>query len=203
MLEKVYQDFCSKDDYKPNLKKPFYQKGRTIATNGHVLISTDGKLLDCQEMSSPDACNVIDSCRILETPIELDVDFIRDLIIKNSPLVKIEGERRCPDCDGDGYRECDMGHDHECDECDGEGKINIGIKDEHVPDPDTEFYLKDVLFRTEILLKIFQGMHDLGFKKCNWSSKPIHGANLFTVGDFKIIGMPCYNPNREPIEIVI
>lgn len=28
----------------------------------------------------------------------------------------------CDTCDGEGVRDCDMGHEHECDDCDGSGK---------------------------------------------------------------------------------
>lgn len=28
----------------------------------------------------------------------------------------------CPECNGDGYQDCDMGHSHDCEECDGTGK---------------------------------------------------------------------------------
>lgn len=28
----------------------------------------------------------------------------------------------CSSCDGEGYEECSLGHEHECDRCGGEGR---------------------------------------------------------------------------------
>lgn len=36
-----------------------------------------------------------------------------------------ENTTRCDECCGEGYRECDMGHEHECGECYGEGTIDL------------------------------------------------------------------------------
>lgn len=34
-----------------------------------------------------------------------------------------EKMEECGPCGGDGYQECDMGHDHDCDDCDGKGEF--------------------------------------------------------------------------------
>ena len=202
MLEKVYRDFCGTNDYQPTMKKPFYQRGRTIATNGHVMISSEGKLLECPEVNSPDACKVIDECLPSEEQFEVECLKIIDFIIENSPLVHVEGETKCFECDGQGEKECDMGHDHECDECEGFGTLNTGIKAHDMPDPDQEFSFKGVKFRAEILLKILTGFMDLGFEKCTWYTHQELKSNLFVAGEFKIIGMPCFNnPKYTPIEL--
>lgn len=30
---------------------------------------------------------------------------------------------KCPDCHGQGYDTCDLGHDHDCETCQGDGKV--------------------------------------------------------------------------------
>jgi excinuclease UvrABC ATPase subunit len=40
------------------------------------------------------------------------------------PLSENEVER-CEECRGDGFIECNLGHEHECEECDGEGKRRL------------------------------------------------------------------------------
>lgn len=39
----------------------------------------------------------------------------------------LEQVRRCFDCDGRGYHNCDLGHSHDCDPCDGSGKVTKEI----------------------------------------------------------------------------
>ena len=31
----------------------------------------------------------------------------------------------CEECNGTGYLECNLSHEHECDECDGKGRIDL------------------------------------------------------------------------------
>lgn len=39
------------------------------------------------------------------------------------------GKTACLQCDGEGERKCDMGHEHECRECDGVGVVRcLGCK---------------------------------------------------------------------------
>jgi DnaJ-class molecular chaperone len=36
-----------------------------------------------------------------------------------------ENNTKCDECNGKGYRECDLGHEHECGECYGEGTTDL------------------------------------------------------------------------------
>jgi len=45
-------------------------------------------------------------------------------------FIALYGEKKkfaenCDICHGEGYRECDLGHEHDCDECDGSGEIDL------------------------------------------------------------------------------
>jgi len=41
-------------------------------------------------------------------------------------------DTECQECQGWGYKECDLGHEHDCQECNGSGQVQVTEKDDNV-----------------------------------------------------------------------
>ena len=117
MIDAAYlQKCCSAyDDLRWYLRKPWSRGEWTYATNGHIMIRVP-RLPDVAENDkSPDAEKLL--AKIPPATEWLSVPAL-------APLPKID----CPECDGNGTRECSMGYKHPCEECDGTGKVEELIR---------------------------------------------------------------------------
>lgn len=125
------------DPSRASIARPFTQTYDgapcVCATNGHALTAVLGTY---DAPASYLARGILDDMHALAaTPgrgVRLDalrafcdVEAITTPVI---PCATCDTRRtvECADCDGDGYRDCDMGHEHKCPECDGRGVIQCG-----------------------------------------------------------------------------
>jgi len=104
--------FCSTDECRPMLLKPWTRGAFTYATNGRIIVRL-AAMPDVEECpSAPDAGKMMalykPATRLVPIP-ELQPNPISRII-------------ECVECDGSGIVECDYGHEHQCPECDGSGK---------------------------------------------------------------------------------
>lgn len=119
-----FKEFCSTDELRPSLWKPFKGNGKVYATNGHIAIRAkesmwDGEVNDSN--NTPDVDKVLPDSSMVKEWIKLP--SIKDCNeCENSGRVK----KDCDHCRGGGYHTCSCGDEHECYECDGTGKL---IKD--------------------------------------------------------------------------
>lgn len=102
------QKFCSHDDLREYLRQPWTHKGRTYASNGHVLVC-----VSCPEHSETIANNPL-------------ADKVIDLLAKAgktnyAPLTGFKKPEQCGACHGKGQT-----RQVKCDDCDGEGEFSHG-----------------------------------------------------------------------------
>lgn len=105
--------WCSKENTRPYIQKPFVRDGKTYATNGWVLIELNASL-EGADGEGVDAGHALSKA------------FFEGLQAASLRTVeqKIDGE--CPVCEG-------TGHEHpdcpdcccDCEECDGSGKVPV------------------------------------------------------------------------------
>lgn len=99
------QKFCSQDDTRTNINKPFSQGVYTYATNNHVIIRVP-RLPDVPEQIE----NKVDVASIEK--------FIGDYPYYSIPDTAKPTKNECPLCDGTGTVKV-------CPECDGTGKLTF------------------------------------------------------------------------------
>lgn len=102
------KDFLGSDDWRPIYKAPFNFEGRTIATNGHALLSVP----------------IQEGIKDLEGPISGGVKQVLNNLESAvfSPLpddIELPTTTECPECKGMKKAVVEM-----CDECDGEGEVD-------------------------------------------------------------------------------
>lgn len=102
------QDFCAKDDSRKYLKNPFIVDGKTVATNGHIMLILD-ELLECgNEEATNEVGNGVRSFMSHEFDefytLPSDIDFKAMM---------------CPQCDGSGVSDY-------CPEREGDGVVYLG-----------------------------------------------------------------------------
>lgn len=120
-------DFCGKDDPRTYINQPFNLNGRTIATNGHIMVSVS-ELKEYSENESKISQDSID--RILKGKPEVFAEFPKEYpsveMVKCKPCNgKGKAEiRTCRECDGEGIVDLESDYNYyevECKSCDGEG----------------------------------------------------------------------------------
>lgn len=112
--------FCSTDELRENLLKPFSVGEFTYATDGRIAVRVP-RLPDVGEIEKPVGVERLfrEGYKPTAPAHEIPELTFRDLECK---MCEGNGKiRKCYDCDGEGERECDMGHTHKCDTCDGDG----------------------------------------------------------------------------------
>ena len=68
--------------------------------------------------------------------------YLNNIVEKEDDEEETYCEGECPDCQGYGYQECDLGHEHDCEECNGTGKIQVTEKHDSVLN---QIYKQEVL----------------------------------------------------------
>jgi len=115
--------FCSKDETRQALMRPFTEGSYTYATCGRVAIRVDAR----SEYGPLD--NTVNAGGV-GWPIERLTRLLSPILPKETPQTKsapcgnCEGKGKfdkCPDCEGKGSMECDLGHTHNCSKCRGRG----------------------------------------------------------------------------------
>jgi len=124
--DKILNLFIDSDDLR-SMDKPFTRPGKTYATNGHVLVSIDGK-----------------DERYLESKINVErvipeeqghsriiiIDELRAALDSIPKVEKMETvESDCNECGGEGLTVCsECEQERDCPECKGEGKLSLPSK---------------------------------------------------------------------------
>lgn len=108
------QQFCSTDEFRPNLQKPFRYKGHVYATDGRILVRVedDERFETCEKIA-------------IEKMIDFDAPriFVDAPTTKKFPTKKPPAKTKCTDCDGRGREHDCPDCECECYSCDGEGEI--------------------------------------------------------------------------------
>lgn len=148
-IDKEAEKFLMRSGVKPILEK-FHRDGdNIIASNAHILIISPDKYFEdwhepqkeyvkYREVIPPHSSNVVAKISVKK--------FIR----RYEALPKEVVFQECEECEGNGYRVCDLGHKHDCDNCnDGETSKAIGEEvniEEYIGEISDTFYNLDYLY---------------------------------------------------------
>lgn len=127
-IQQVFELFCSDDDLRPVFNKPFIHNGKVCATDAYSVIYTEEGKFEIEtssEHESPNVDRIIPEN--LHHPILFKISELEEQLSDKCPKIAemTECEDECPECDGHGEVECNLGHDHDCDECDGTGFTDV------------------------------------------------------------------------------
>lgn len=110
------QKFCSEDETREPLMKPWRDGDFTYASDGRVIIKVPAEPGDVVQPKTP-------------TPEKVAIIFSwfngPGLEWQKLPTLPVLETQGCGVCHGDGEHECDCGCVHKCGNCDGVGKIPI------------------------------------------------------------------------------
>ena len=118
------QKFCESDQCRPYLSHPFSLGEFTYATDGRVAVRISRIETVEENEQAPDTILKVfsDNLRALDQSISVpkppQVDEVRCKACRTTGKVTL-----CQTCAGEGYQECDLGHEHDCEDCDGNGVV--------------------------------------------------------------------------------
>jgi hypothetical protein len=185
--------FCDKTHCREAFHHPFMQDSSVYATDGYGMIwlpATEIKSLN--KLDKPNASNAIPDYKDIE-PTIIDVAKMRELIDDMCPRIDemTDGSVECDRCDGDGFEECDLGHEHECEECDGDGKIDTSTPTgKKIDDPEGLFYDGNGVFTYKQYSRILKVAEILDIKEIKQKHKGFNESYYFEIGAFKALFMP-------------
>lgn len=191
--EKLLRLHVSNDDLRPRMKVPYRQGDFFFATNGTSLaiipVSAFPELTFAEDEKAPNCLKVIPAER--HDPITYNIRRLHELV-QSAP--KIPLRIQCSTCGGDGYLECNLGHEHECEEC-NDGYLDSGDKVE--PDPDQVFVINGIAWRVEILDLIIRSASIVGCENISliWS-KPEKPC-LFEMDGINLLFSPAIQVNKQ------
>lgn len=215
IYKKAFQLFVAKDDFRPELQKPFIQNGVNYATDVHSLIILPESFakLDFEEQLKTKVESVIPKNENMN--IEIKISELKEKMI----LEMIDEEIfyganiDCPECDGHGevtweYDGKNKTHEKEydCPECDGSGlseKRRLKPTGNKIPNPIAKYRLFDVGFQYEQIGRLIELCELLKIETIYKTFGERTTSNIFKVGDFKILIMPSFMTDENINEYTI
>ncbi len=176
--------FVSTDQLKAAMLKPNLNHDCYYATDGHALFYFPSSLvqLDIGQTEKPiDFKPVIPLER--NESITLSISNLSELFDTLIPKEKDSVE--CPECDGEGVLECNLGHEHDCDCCNGDGRIELK-NGKMVADPYAALFLYECCFNASQLYRLAKACQILQIENLEWVNRSASKGNLFISGDYKI-----------------
>lgn len=138
-MENLLKEFCSIDQERSNILRPWLRHGVIRATNGHILIHVPEHLVPGHSIEpndlAPDSDKVLNGPLLSTDSYPLDEALLDEIIASKQSVFAVDKERLCRDCDGDGRtlcRECQDGT-IQCHSCGGTGKIKFNSLDNEPP----------------------------------------------------------------------
>jgi hypothetical protein len=209
-MKQLLEHFTEKNGNRHWMKYPFNFKGRTCATNGHILISMPMQG-EYEDLSNDRAIgNVCPMGKSMEATIA--VDEIRQKL-KGFPMVDgfdvEEVESKCETCEGKGVVEYEFFHrkvyfkKFNCPDCNGEGvdiieKKNPNGKREY--DAAQRFQIGVCVYHPDLVGKLLIAADFLGSKEISvLNQSSAKGPTLFGINDVEIIMMPMYPAKNDII----
>jgi hypothetical protein len=124
------QKFCEPDHYTGFYLRPVPLNGKTIASNGHILVCVDA------DLGAEPYDNLPASMAAMVDPGNFVSGFVPlDIVLADQPACSTclgfgktpkKLTDKCPDCEGTGEHYIGS-HYYECKECDGEGEVGSGV----------------------------------------------------------------------------
>lgn len=172
------------------MDKPFVKNGCKYATDARIIIRvpTDEPDTDIGEKKFPNSEHIYAKYEAVVCDQEWPESF------PDCPTCGQLGyvtRFECPICDGTGYQECDLGHEHDCDECQGNGwtrgRVGKTDKEIHVTHNGIEcdVYIGDERFARELIAKVSALPKPIKWGSCG-KGEPMK----VTAGDAVLLVMP-------------
>ncbi len=192
-LEQAMRIFVGNDVLRPIFHKPYKQEGFYYATDAHALIRVvDSFILDFEFQEKPNTKDVIKPST--HEPIEIDLVELEKHLDSVTPEVADTYE--CPDCNGYGTEECNLGHDHDCETCDGEGSREYNpvrfVKDRYA-----KYKIWNGVIARNQLQKMFDACKILGIEKINKTAGEGNKQYKFETPEILFLIMPIMNTGNE------
>lgn len=131
MSEIDLKKFCENDQCRPYLNNPFSIGDFTYASDGRIAVRTP-RLEGVGEVDgAPDTIIKVFTENL--TAFDQAKPVPKPPQVANLPCKACRRTGKvtpCETCGGEGYQECDLGHDHDCEDCDGNGVIAVHPGDE-------------------------------------------------------------------------
>jgi hypothetical protein len=185
--------FLSLDGLRPAmLQANHFKDGYVYATDAHSLIRIKPEFLEKEypaHEKTPNFSAVIDTIG-LHNPVEIQKEQILKALIQ---VPKEYDTKECKDCEGEGYLECDLGHQHDCEGCSGEGCVTDSSKPKIYPK--SEYHLIEInnsLYSPHLVNRLVEVMDFLkldSLQHIGGSNKP-EDAQFFKVGNTDVLLMP-------------
>lgn len=194
----LFQKFVGTSDFRVTLRKPFKQDGYFVATDGHSLISIPDDYMDLEFEPAINPPNNIKGLieRDGGKDYKISSKALLEFIEKN--VLMIPESQECSECDGDGYRECDLGHEHDCEICDGTGKI-IPRNPKNVKNKKTIFEICGVWYSYIELKRIIDSIGCLGFNEFTLNNGENMESGVIKIDVFTFLIMRCLPTNHRYI----
>lgn len=110
------QKFCSEDETRVPLMKPWREGEFTYASDGRVVLRVPAELKDAVNTAAPTAAQ-------LDKYFGIFGNGAGGLLWRKLPTLPEVKFGECETCHGDKSHACDCGHQHECPNCEGTGQI--------------------------------------------------------------------------------
>jgi hypothetical protein len=117
--------FCKRPDEQPeSMRKPWLYEGWAYACDGTALVRMRREGLELLKATEAawsvgerrlPLSSARDRFSVMEYPWKFQL-FVPDCLQT--------ARRTCPRCDGAGFLECDLGHEHDCPRCKGDGLVD-------------------------------------------------------------------------------
>ena len=195
--KKVLQAFCKNDDeLRPVLNSPFFCEptGEVRASDGHIMLMADPKLLRRKYAASDFSAKLTIPCQNSNTIVKLDdIEEVFSQFELVPEMIEEEGDEcECPACEGEGTVQWEFTApdgetyymDEDCPVCDGTGeavehhKVPTGRM---LPPRDAMFVIDGVRFPADYMMKAVNGLRLLGCKELRHIATSKDVANLFAV----------------------
>lgn len=191
-LKKMLNLFVGTDELRPDLCKPFFQKGNFIATDAYtlILIPPEGTGLHFPEQEKPNVYNSIPPNDKESREIN-----IHRLIEKLPPVLIDEyrtEETKCSECKGKGEVECDhCGQDTDCEDCNGIGVFTKNIPTgKKIQDEEAFYTFLGVGYKYRYLNRLIEACKIAKTDTIQQVRLAENSANVFMLGNIKILIMP-------------
>jgi len=199
----ILKSFCSHDQYREWMTKPFKIGDKVHSTDAYFLLSIDSDKIKTEDEISELEAKKLNGVLITETNknLTINVDEVK-VIFKKAPqedCYDFKGKNvECDECDGSGEVEWEYKnhtHEHDCPICDGQGKTSLAKKIKN-GETRAEAHLcidiGDSRFFVNKIQRLLNVAHKLGEEEITliYQAEDVKGS-LFKIKDLEILVMPC------------
>lgn len=186
--ESLFELFVSDDELRPYMMQPFKQGGYYMATDAHSLIMMPCSKIELPfpEQTKPDACSIIpkvENCNRI-----IDINYLEQQLSPHYEEQTIY-DKDCPECNGEGGKDCNLNHWHECDHCNGDGSLYKSTG-KRIGSTYNTYRIGAVGFSHFQLYRLIEACKMIGVTEAIHCTEGEITPNVFKCGDIEILIMP-------------